>query len=187
MSRTGLAVMLIVVWLMWWGSATPANLLAGIAVVAVLFVVFPSNRPLRPTVRLRPLALARLMGHFLANLVTSNVVLSRTILSPRADVHTGVIKVPLRTDDVALITMVANMTALTPGSMVVQLDIAEPAPLAWVHVLTPGDPRAIGRSISRLEQLCIEAFGSDAAIAALHAAGPGGAHGPELPTEYEPS
>lgn len=186
MSRIGLGLVLVAVWLLWWGSASPANVLAGIAVVLVLFVVFPSDRAIRPTIRFRPIALARLLGFFAFNLVTSNVVLSRTILSPRADVHTGVVKVPLRTDDVGIITMVANITALTPGSMVVQLDVDGSDDLAWVHVLTPGDPFQVARSFSRLEQLCVEAVGSDEQIARLRT-GSGGAHGPMEPTEDEPS
>lgn len=169
MSRIGLGLILLGVWLLWWGSASPANVLSGLAVIAILFVVVPTSRPLLPTIRIRPLALARLVGYFIYNIVTSNVLLSWTILSPRAQVHTGVLQVPLCTDDIGIVTMVANITALTPGSMVVQVDHGAGRAVLWVHVLTPRDPATIARGVSTLERRCIEALGSPEQIAAVHA------------------
>ena len=170
MSRIGLGLVLLGVWLFWWGSASPANILSGIAVISILFVVVPTTRPMLPTIRIRPWALVRLVGYFIYNIVTSNVLLSWTILSPRAQVHTGVLQVPLCTDDIGIVTMVTNITALTPGSMVVQVDHGGPGgAVLWVHVLTPRDPATVARSVSTLERHCIEALGSPEQIAAVHA------------------
>lgn len=172
MSRFGLGIVLLAVWLLLWGSASPANLLSGVAVIVGLYVVFPSSRPLAPTIRFRPIALARLLAHFLASIVGSNIMLSRTILSRHARVHSGVVRVQMHCDDLTLLTMVINITALTPGSMAVELDLDQVRPVIWVHVLTSGDPTDIGRNVLVLEELCVRALGSAEQIGRL------GAHTP---------
>ena len=170
MSRIALGLIMLAVWLLWWGSASPANILSGLAVVAILFFVVPSSRPLLPTVRLRPVALVKLAAYFLYSLITSNVILSWAILSPRSHVHTGVVRVPMCTDDISLVTMVTNITALTPGSMVVQVDHGANGAVLWVHVLTPGDVEEVAAAVLTLERYCIEAVGSPEQVAALRAA-----------------
>lgn len=177
MSRIGLGLVLLTVWLLWWGSASPANVLSGIAVIAFLFFVVPTSRPLWPTGRFHPVALVRLAVQFVASIISSNVVLSRSILSPRADLHTGVVKVDLCTDDIRIVTMVTNLTALTPGSMVVKVDDAQPLTTLWVHVLTPGDPDEVAPSILALERRCIEAIGTPEQIRRVRQAGTPGSSG----------
>ena len=171
MSRVSLAILLLVVWVLLWGSASAANLLSGLAVIAVLFVVVPSSRRMLPSHVASPWGLVRLAGSFAASMITSNVILSWAILSPRARVRTGVVRVPLTTNDIGIATMVTNITALTPGSMVVQVDQDGPVAVLWVHVLTPGEPEAVARRVSGLERSCILAVGTAEQRAALRAAG----------------
>ncbi len=167
MSRLALAVVLLAVWLLLWGSASAANILSGLAVIGLLFVVVPSSRPKLPSHLPSPLGLVRLVGSFVVSLITSNVILSWAILSPRAHLRTGVVRVPMTTADIGIATMVTNITALTPGSMVVQVDQDGPVAVLWVHVLTPGDPEAVARRVCALERSCIEAVGTPAQRAAL--------------------
>ena len=169
MSRLALGSVLLAVWLLLWGSASPANLLSGCVLIALLFAAVPTNRSWRPTMPVRPMSVLRLGGWFVVNLVVSNVVLSRAILSPRAQLHSSVMRVPLRTNDIRILTMVTNITALTPGTIVVQVDPHEPVADIWVHVLTPGDPDRTARVIARLEAHCIRAVGSPADIERLDA------------------
>ncbi|MDQ2678349.1 MAG: Na+/H+ antiporter subunit E [Actinomycetota bacterium] len=182
MSRLALGAMLLVVWVLLWGSASPANVLSGLAVVALLFVVVPSSRKMMPSHLAHPWGLVKLGGWFVVNIVTSNVVLSWAILSPRAHLRTGVVRVPMTTPDVGIATMVTNITALTPGSMVVQVDHDPPVAVLWVHVLTPGAPEAVARRVSALERYCIEAVGTADQIAAMRAAAD-----PELLPAPDPS
>jgi len=182
MSRISLAVLLLGVWLLLWGSASPANVLSGLAVIAVLFVVVPSSRAMLPSHLASPWGLARLAGSFAVSLFTSNVILSWAILSPRASVRTGVIRVPMTTNDIGIATMVTNITALTPGSMVVQVDQDGPVAVLWIHVLTPGRPEDVARRVSALERACIRAVGTAAQRDALRAAGE-----PELLPAPDPS
>ena len=182
MSRISLAVLLLAVWLLLWGSASAANILSGLAVIAVLYVVVPSSRPMLPSHLASPWGLARLAGSFAVSLVTSNLILSWAILSPRASVRTGVIRVPMTTNDIGIATMVTNITALTPGSMVVQVDQDGPVAVLWIHVLTPGQPEEVARRVSALERACIRAVGTAEQRAALQAAGE-----PELLPAPDPS
>lgn len=172
MSRVGLGLMLLVVWLMLWGSASPANVLSGVVVVALLFVVVPTSRPLWPNGRLHPLGLMRLAGYFIVNVLWSNIVLSWAILSPRAQLHKGVVHVRMRTGDLGIVTMVTNLTALTPGSMVVQINHDPSNSVLWVHYLTPGDPEKVARNVVALERRCIEAFGTAEQIEAVRSGAP---------------
>lgn len=166
--RLSLAVLLILVWVFLWGSASPANLLSGAAIVAVLFVAYPIEADVGPTtVRLVPLL--RLAASFLGSVVVANVLVSAAVFSPHRSIRQGVIKVAMRTDDPAIITVVTNFTALTPGSVVVHIDDRGPTPELWLHVLTLGDPFSIARAAQRLERQCVQAFGTDAQIAAFAA------------------
>ena len=171
MSRLSLAALLLVVWVLLWGAASPANLLSGLAVIAVLFVVVPSTRRKWPSHVASPWGVVRLAAWFALNMITSNVILSWAILSPRKQLHTGVVRVPLRTNDMGIATMVTNITALTPGSMVVQVDHDGPVAVLWIHVLTPGEPESVARRASALEAGCIRAVGTAEQRAALRDAG----------------
>ena len=108
MSRLSLAVLLLVVWVLLWGAASPANLLSGLAVIGVLFVVVPSTRRKWPSHAASPVGIVRLAASFATSMVTSNLILSWAILSPRTRVRTGVVRVPLTTPDVGIATMVTT-------------------------------------------------------------------------------
>ena len=64
MSRLSLAVLLLVVWVLLWGAASPANLLSGLAVIGVLFVVVPSTRRKWPSHAASPVGIVRLAASF---------------------------------------------------------------------------------------------------------------------------
>ena len=88
----------------------------------------------------------------------------------------------MTTSDIGVATMVTNITTLTPGSMVVQVDHEPPVAVLWVHVLTPGDPEAVARRVSALERYCIEAVGTAEQLAAVR-----GAAAPEFLPAPDPS
>lgn len=168
--RLALAVLLILVWVFLWGSASPANLLSGAAIVAVLFVAYPIEADVGPkTVRLVPLL--RLAASFLGSVVVANVLVSAAVFSPHRAIRQGVIKVAMHTDDPAIITLVTNFTALTPGSVVVHIDDHGPNPVLWLHVLALQDPFVIARAAQRLERQCVMAFGTDEQVAMFTGSG----------------
>jgi multicomponent Na+:H+ antiporter subunit E len=171
MSRLSLVAVLVTVWVLLWGSATPANLLGGAAVAAVLLVVYPTDLRWWPNWRIRPLALAALAWHFVVGVIGSNIWLTIAVLGPQRSVRTELVRVELRVDDPRLITAVANLTALTPGSMVVRVDTDGARPQVLLHVLTVRDPERFAGAMLQLERRCVRALGSSEQIACVEAAG----------------
>jgi multicomponent Na+:H+ antiporter subunit E len=160
-----------VIWTLAWGSLTVANVLSGVAVALLLLAVVPDDtRGLRRRSPVRPVPIARFVGHVLVQVVESNVVLSREVLTRHSRINTGVVAVPLPECSDGLITLIANTIALTPGTMPLQVD-RNPTVL-YVHVLQLTDIEEARREIQHLADLAYRAFGSEAAIAALPDRGP---------------
>jgi multicomponent Na+:H+ antiporter subunit E len=163
MMRIGIATSLVVLWILLWGDISAANLLSGILVSTALLAAFPGDRrddAMRYVIR--PFAALRLVGWFVVQLVRSNVLLTREVLSPRSRIRTGVVACPLRTTSSRLTTIVANVIALTPGTMTVDIDSSGgdgAPPVLFVHVLKLDDVATVRRSVTDLESLVLGAFG----------------------------
>jgi multicomponent Na+:H+ antiporter subunit E len=151
------AAVLIAVWLLAWGEITVANALSGLVVAAVLLVAFPPHR--RPTAprRVSPLGVARLVAYVLVQLVPSNVLVAREILSRRSRIRTGVLAYPLQHPSDEVLSLMAHVIALTPGTMTVEAT-REPSVL-YVHFLLLADLDQARRTVARLERLAVAALG----------------------------
>jgi multicomponent Na+:H+ antiporter subunit E len=160
MSRVVLGAFLVLVWVLMWGSAAPANLLSGLIVVTVLFAADPTPRPWWPRRPVRPLPLLVLIGRFVLDVARSNVLVTYAVLGPASVVRRELIRVHLHLDDPTLITLVTNMTALTPGAMVVGYEHEDGHPVVMVHVLTPLDPQRQVAAMRGLEGRCVRTFGT---------------------------
>jgi multicomponent Na+:H+ antiporter subunit E len=151
---------LVVVWVLGWGEVSLANVASGIVVAVVALVVFPlddlpgSGRP-----RLRLLPLARLVAFFLWELVVSNVGMARDLLGARGRIRTGVIAYRLRVESDPLLTSLANVTALTPGAMPIEV-VKGPCTI-YVHVTRMHERDRTVRNLARYEELFVQSFGSD--------------------------
>ena len=158
----GLVGMLVAIWLLAWGSLSWANLLSGIAVAAAISVVVPDVRraPHLPIVRALPAL--RLVASMLLNVVVSNIVLARQILARRPHPATGVVRVPLAGCSDELLTVIASLVALTPGTMPVEVE--QNPTVMYVHVLQLDDPDHVRRAIWRLRDLVVATFGTAEAI-----------------------
>ena len=114
----GVLLWLTVVWVFLWGELTLANVVIG----AFLAVLVTTVLPLPPTPfdgRFRPWGVILLVAHFLWDVVKASVEVARLALRkepPRG----GVIRVRLRSHNDVYLTMVAGMTTLVPGSVVVE-------------------------------------------------------------------
>ena len=151
----GLVVTLVALWLLLWGDLSVANVASGVLVALGLLAVFPLARPAAATRRVvRPLALARLVGYLALELVVSNLVVARVILSPKARTRTGVVACPLRTDSDRMVTALCNLIALSPGTMMV--DVSDDA--LYVHALLLRDLDEVRRDVGRLQALLLAAF-----------------------------
>lgn len=156
---------LALIWVLAWGTPTPANILGGLAVAAVLMAVSPDTFPARRRGRLRPVAIARLVAFVLKEVVVANVQLTREVLSRESNITTGVVAVPLPECSDGLITLVTNVMAVTPGTM--PLEVTRQPTVMYVHVLLLGDVEQVRRDVQHLAGLAYRAFGSEEAIAAL--------------------
>lgn len=148
---------LVAVWVALWGDVSVANVLSGTALAVVLLLVFPVRGERRRGLVLRPLAIARLVGYFLRTLVTSNVALTRAVLSREDRLCTGVIEVDLICDSDGLLTVLNHLIALTPGTTVIEIE-RDPC-CVFVHVLQLTDIESARAAVQHLELLVIEAFG----------------------------
>ncbi|MGH9193301.1 MAG: Na+/H+ antiporter subunit E [Acidimicrobiales bacterium] len=148
--------LLLALWLLAWGEITLANVVSGLVLIGFLFAAFPSPRR-AGHVRLRPLAALRLGGYILGQLLTSNILVAREIVSRRSRVKTGVLAYDVQHSSDELITLMANIVALTPGTMTVEAT-REPAVLQ-VHFLLLHDVEQARASMARLEQLVAATLG----------------------------
>lgn len=165
--RTAVAVLsLTLIWVLLWGAASPANIVSGLAVGVLLVLVLPSRlaRPVNAG-RVRPGTVARLAGYMAVNVVKSNLVVIRDILSRQPRLHTGIVAVDLPECSDEVVTLITNLLAVTPGTM--PLEISEQPRALFVHVLHLEDPAAARRGILHLVALCVRSFGSDDDVASL--------------------
>lgn len=152
---------LTLVWLMLWDRMSIANAVAGVLIACLVLIVFPTARKVletRPAV-IRPLGVLRLLGYLFVQLVVSNWLVARQIVSRRAHIRTGIVACRLHTDTPGLIALLASIVELSPGMMTVDTR-AEP-PTLYVHVLMLDDEIAARREVAHLERHVLRAFGTD--------------------------
>lgn len=151
---------LTVCWSLLWDRVSVPNVVGGVVVAAVLLIAFPlpSLTADDRRLRLRPVALVPLAAEIAKDVVISNVLVTRLTLSPQRQVHTAVIACPLHTRSPRILATVANIAALSPGSMAVEA-LRDP-PTLYVHVLSLDDPASVRRRMAVLERLVVAAVGS---------------------------
>jgi multicomponent Na+:H+ antiporter subunit E len=150
-----LPVLLLALWLLAWGEISIANVVSGIALIVVLFLVFPTARHRGPRVRVHPIAVSRLVAYVLTQLAVSNVLVAREIVSRRSRMRTGVIGYRVQQPSDLTVTLMANILALTPGTMPV--DVTHDPTTIYVHFLLLSDVEDARRTIGRLEKLVVGA------------------------------
>ena len=153
------AALLVAFWLLAWGEASVANVASGLVVATVLLVAFPPHRRATAGSGFSPLGVARLVLYVLGQLVPSNVLVAREILSRRSRIRTGVLAYPLQHPSEEVLSLMAHVIALTPGTMTVEAT-RDPAVL-YVHFLLLQDVERARRTVARLERLAVAALGHD--------------------------
>jgi multicomponent Na+:H+ antiporter subunit E len=162
-----LLIWLVLVWNLLWGTWSWANLISGTVLALAATVLLPLP-PVVGSTRVRPVALLRFAGWFLLDLVVSAAQVAWQTMRPSGIRNGAILSVRLRTDSDLLLTIVAEATALVPGSLVIDLD-REGLALA-VHVLHVSDHEDVERrrlSVLATEERVVRAFGSAEEIAAL--------------------
>lgn len=168
MNRILTGVWISTMWVFLWGELTPANILGGVAVAAVLVLVFPAA-PGGPGSSFRPVAAMRFLFHFLYKLVEANLVLAWEVATPGNRIREGVVAVPVRMGSRGVVTMVANAISLTPGTLTLEVDMQRR--MIYVHVLHLHDLDKVRSDLHRFEELALRAFGSPEELASSEAGG----------------
>ena len=154
---------LTVVWVLLRGSPSAANILTGIVVGTLVCLVFPLP-PLRMRVRVRPVWLTWLILRFLWDVVVASYQVARKTLQFRRQPLNAVIEVDLRTESDFVLTVVAEMVSLVPGSLVVEARASTHT--LFLHVLDVGDRAgadAFRQQVFELERRVVLALGTDTA------------------------
>ncbi|MEL4358898.1 MULTISPECIES: Na+/H+ antiporter subunit E [unclassified Luteococcus] len=138
------------VWLMLMGQFTWANLVFGLVVAAAILWTFPMP-PIISTIRVRPVALLVLVGRFLADLLRASGYVAWLALRPRPISAGSLVDVRLRLDDDLRRTLVAELTSLVPGTVVIDLD--QGTGVLTLHVLDVTDPELLAAERDRVRAL----------------------------------
>lgn len=149
--------LVLAVWLGLHASLAPIHLAGGV----LLAVLLPRllHRSLDGTGRARrPWVAIRLAGVVLWDIVTANVAVARRVLGPMSRLRPGFIEVPLDLAHPDAVALLAGIIAITPGTVVADIDEARARIL--VHVLDLADPAALVSEIKdRYERPLKEIFG----------------------------
>jgi multicomponent Na+:H+ antiporter subunit E len=164
MRSLGYVLGLAFIWVLLWGSASPANVLSGLAAGTLLVIAVPGLRPTGPGhYRFRPVAVARLVLYMLGVIVRSNIELAREVVSRTSSLRTAVVGVPLPACSDEILTLITNLVAISPGTM--PIEPRQDPYVLYVHVLHLRDVESFRREILHLTDLVVRAFGSDETIA----------------------
>lgn len=173
---------LTLVWVLLWGDLSVANVVVGAAVATLVLVVFPLP-PLRMRLRVRPLWLVWLIVHFLGSVVLATAQVAWTTLSFGRTPRNAVIRVTLLTSSDFVLTVVAELTSLVPGSIVLEADRFSHS--LYIHVLdvdTPDDVEKIRAATMALERRVVMALGADVDHLELAAGTAAGGSSPPRPS-----
>ena len=153
-----LPLFLLALWLLAWGEVSVANVVSGIVLIVILMLAFPTGPHRGARVRVRPIALVRLLAFVLTQLAVSNVLVAREIVSRRSRVRTGVVAYRVRQPSDLTLTLMSNILALAPGTMPV--DVVHDPPVLYVHFLLLSDVEDARRRMAQLERLVVAVVGT---------------------------
>jgi multicomponent Na+:H+ antiporter subunit E len=169
--EAGVVAVLVAIWLLLWGEVSVANIASGVLVGVLLLVSFPADHDVVAVRhRFRPFAAASLVAFVVGDLVRSTVGTALEVLRTESTVRTGVIACPLRVQNDGLVTFLANVIALSPGTM--PIEVAYRPHVIYVHSLHATDPEQVRMFVSKLEELAVRVIGGPEAVAAVQEPAP---------------
>jgi multicomponent Na+:H+ antiporter subunit E len=130
--RSPMVVVLALAWVLLWGNLSIANVVSGALIGVVVTAVFP----LPPIVfegRVHPIAMARLIGWFVADLVQASMQVTALALRFGHEPRNAVIQVDLRSRSDLYLTITAELVTLVPGSVVIE--VRRSTSTLFIHVL----------------------------------------------------
>ncbi|GAA4229697.1 Na+/H+ antiporter subunit E [Actinomadura meridiana] len=121
LSRLGMGVWLLGVWLLLWGRVDALTVLGGLVAVAVAYAV--SRLPAVPMVtRVRPLRLAEAALEFAWDLAVSSVVIGWHALRAPGRVRGAIVEVGAQSRSELVLLALTTSISLRPGTLLVDID-----------------------------------------------------------------
>lgn len=154
-------LMLTTVWVMLMGQITLGNVIAGVLVAFFVQLVFPLPS-VTIGVRFRPISFLILSVRFLWDMATASVQVAWLAVRPGPTVHGVVVDLRLRSDNDLFQTITAEMVALVPGTVVIDLDSERR--LLTLHVIdvtTRQEAEQIRHRVLAQEARVLRAFDPD--------------------------
>jgi multicomponent Na+:H+ antiporter subunit E len=160
-------VWLVVLWLLLWGRISPGLVASGLVVALVAIALFPLP-PIAIEGRPRPIPVLRFLLRFAWDVVRASVGVASLAFRRDQEAPTAVIGVELVTRSDLMLTLVAEVLSLVPGSLVVEVD--RTGSILYLHLIGVRDRAQVERERARAretEARMIRAFGSPADREAL--------------------
>lgn len=165
--RTGavnplLVVMLTVLWVALWYDINAFNIISGLVIAVLLQLAFPLP-PLRIDGRPHPIRLIAFGFVFVWSCFVASLSVAYHVLRIKQVPRNAVIEVDLRSESDFILTLVAIVTSLIPGSVVVEA--RRSTHTLFIHSLGTRDEAAVERERTRVlktERQLIRAFGDPA-------------------------
>ncbi|HYH33165.1 MAG TPA: Na+/H+ antiporter subunit E [Pseudonocardia sp.] len=156
---------LTLVWVLLWGTFTPASVVGGVVVAVLVTALFrlPLSRERLP---LRPLPLLGLLCFLAYDLVVSGAEVSWQVLRHGPRARAAVIAVPLLSSSDRVVTVMANALSLSPGTMALQID--QDHDVWYVYALGPRDEAGVEVARRRtldMQRRVLAALGTRAEVA----------------------
>ncbi|HUP48787.1 MAG TPA: Na+/H+ antiporter subunit E [Thermoanaerobaculia bacterium] len=137
-------MILAVFWALAIGRVTVGTLLTGF--VMGLFTLFITRRAVGAEAYLSKIhRTARLVAHFVRDLVVANLRLAHDILTPTHHARPAIIAIPLDVTTDGEITLLANLITLTPGTLT--LDVSADRRVLYIHSMYTFDIESVRREI----------------------------------------
>ncbi|WP_370591348.1 Na+/H+ antiporter subunit E [Saccharopolyspora montiporae] len=166
LGRAPLVVWLTLVWLLLWGTLDAGTVFFGLVVALLVSFLFPSP-VIRTNIKLRPLALLRLIMFLIVDMVGSTIRVAWQSVRYGRSAKSAIVEVELLTDSDHITAMVANAVSLAPGNFVLQIDRENR--ICYVYSLGVSE-EGVGRvrsDVLRMENRIVRAVGSASDLALL--------------------
>jgi multicomponent Na+:H+ antiporter subunit E len=113
---------LTIVWVLLWGTFSPANFITGILIALVITTLFRLP-PIEANLGVHPIGIAKFILYLAREIVVASLQVSRAALRPdQSTLRNAVIGVQLRSSSLLIITTTAGTIGLIPGSVVIEVD-----------------------------------------------------------------
>jgi multicomponent Na+:H+ antiporter subunit E len=155
-----LLVVLVLLWMMLWGSLTPLTIVTGVIVAVGVTRAFYLP-PVELSGRFNPLWFVVFLVRFLIELVKASFQVAWRAFSPRPLGRSSVVSVQLLTRSDFITTLTAIAVSLIPGSIVVEVDRA--GGVLFLHAIGAEKPEQIDKvrdDVLAIEVLIVRALGS---------------------------